>query len=92
MSSQAIRKEEIRRLKCKVLILADQLKPKLTGHIRYLKDRYDKVDIRLADKDGRRLEREARLIKEGINEFNSKLKGTVNKASHSSTKILDKEK
>ena len=55
-------KEEIRRLKCKVIGIAVKIRPRLTGHIQYLRKRWEAIDEKLADK----LEKKARLEKFSI--------------------------
>ncbi len=55
-------KEEIRRLKCKVISIAAKIRPRLTGHIQYLRNRWEVIDEKLADK----LEKKKRLEKFNI--------------------------
>lgn len=59
-------KEKIRRLKCKVLNLVDELRPRLTGHINYLQKRYEKFDDRLSDVQKVRSQTQLRVLKHSI--------------------------
>ena len=65
-------KEDIRRLKCKVIALAENIMPRLTGHINYLKKRWENIDKRLAERRSRKIREEKELIQIAIHQDNER--------------------